>query len=98
MGHPRFLSADLQIILGWSEIFGIKIFISEQSMRVPRDGHTSVVQGEYIIHIGGNGDKVRASPGETFNSGDTKRKIPRDTTWRFCAKLIDIIQTENRIS
>ena len=28
-------------------------------MRVPRDGHTSVVQGEYIIHIGGSGDKVR---------------------------------------
>ena len=27
-------------------------------MRVPRDGHTSVVQGEYIIHIGGSGDKV----------------------------------------
>ena len=27
-------------------------------MRVPRDGHTSVVQGEFIIHIGGSGDKV----------------------------------------
>ena len=33
-----------------------------------------------------------------FNSGDTKQKIPRDTTWRFSAKLIDIIKTENRIS
>jgi len=32
--------------------------IQEQSMRVPRDGHTSVVQGEFIIHIGGSGDKL----------------------------------------
>ena len=33
-----------------------------------------------------------------INSGDTKGKILRDTTWRFCAKLIDIIETENRLS
>ena len=36
-------------------------------MRVPRDGHTSVVQGEYIIHIGGSGDKVRPSFSEIIS-------------------------------
>ena len=57
---------DAWVIQGISddfEILGLKFltwnFILEQSMRVPRDGHTSVVQGEYIIHIGGSGDKVR---------------------------------------
>ena len=44
-------------------------------MRVPRDGHTSVVQGEYIIHIGGSGDKVRAFSQDYLYTRFTDHKL-----------------------
>ena len=66
-------------------------------MRVPRDGHTSVVQGEFIIHIGGSGDKVTnvtASPIIIIDIINIRVQLNEIWQWKANDGHFDVFKSE----